>query len=52
MVLCKKLGVLPDDWNSALNALQSNNYQSGDLAKFDEYIGKPVNELSRLKSEK
>lgn len=52
MVLCKKLGVIPDDWNSALQALQTNNYQSGDLAQFDEFIGKPVNELSRLKSEK
>lgn len=52
MVLCKKLGVIPDDWNSALQALQTNNYQNGDLAQFDEFIGKPVNELSRLKSEK
>lgn len=52
MILCKKLGVIPDDWDNALRALQSNNYQRGDLAEFDEFIGKPVNELSRLKSEK
>lgn len=53
MVLCKKLGVLPDDWNQAVNAMQQNNYQSGDLATlFDANIAKPVNELSRLKEEK
>ena len=53
MVLCKKLGVLPDDWNQAVNALQQNNYWSGDLATiFDVNIAKPVNELSRLKEEK
>lgn len=53
MVLCKKLGVLPDDWNQAVNAMQQNNYQLGDLATlFDANIAKPVNELSRLKEEK
>lgn len=53
MILCKKLGVLPDDWNQAVNAMQQNNYQSGDLAMlFDANIAKPVNELSRLKEEK
>ena len=53
MVLCKKLGVLPDDWNQAVIAMQQNNYQLGDLATlFDANIAKPVNELSRLKEEK
>ena len=53
MVLCKKLGVLPDYWNQAVIAMQQNNYQLGDLATlFDANIAKPVNELSRLKEEK
>lgn len=51
MVLCKKLGVLPDTWQSAITALQSNNYQKGDLAQFDECIGKPVNELCKMNKE-
>ena len=49
----EKLGVLPDDWNQAVIAMQQNNYQLGDLATlFDANIAKPVNELSRLKEEK
>ena len=53
MVLCKKIGVIPDDWNQAINALQQNNYNLGDLGQiFDKNIAKPVNELGTLKREK
>ena len=53
MVLCKKIGVIPDDWNQALNALKNNNYNLGDLGQiFDLNIAKPVNELGSLKREK
>ena len=51
MILCKKLGLLPNEWNNAIYSLKSNNYKEGDMAEFDKYIAKPVNELSRLKAE-
>lgn len=53
MVLCKKIGVIPDNWDQALNALKNNNYNLGDLGQiFDLNIAKPVNELGSLKREK
>lgn len=53
MVLCKKIGVIPDNWEQALNALKNNNYNLGDLGQiFDLNIAKPVNELGSLKREK
>ena len=53
MVLCKKIGVIPDNWDQALNALKNNNYNLGDLGQiFDLNIAKPVNELGSLKRKK
>ena len=53
MVLCKKIGVIPDNWDQALNALKNNNYNLGDLGQiFDLNIAKPVNELGSLKRDK
>ena len=51
MVLCKKLGVIPDTWDNAIQALKSNNYQMGDLSEFDKNIGQPINALCTLKKE-
>jgi len=45
MVLCKKLGLLPTDWNSAITALQANDFTRGSMNKFIENIAKPLVDL-------
>lgn len=49
MVLCKKLGLLPTDWNSAITALQANDFTKGSMNKFIENIAKPLVDLGNAK---
>lgn len=50
MVFCKHLGLLPDDWNGALAALQASDFTRGSYGEFVEKIAKPVADLGNVKN--
>lgn len=52
MVFCKKMGILPDDWDSAIGALHSNNCRLGSLNNFRTSIVDPVIELGNMRVKK
>ena len=52
MVFCKKMGILPDDWNSAMAALRANDCRSGSLNNFRTSIVDPVIELGNMRVKK
>lgn len=51
MVACKKIGLLPDDWNKALHALDQNDFTQGSLHTFMENVAKPLVNLGNANGE-
>lgn len=49
MVLCKKLGILPDNYDAAVTAFKNGDFTSGSFQKFIENIGEPINEIGNIK---
>ena len=50
MVLCKKIGLLPDNWDTAFSYIIQSNFTAGSYQDFINNIAEPVNELGNLKS--
>ena len=49
MVLCKKIGLLPDNWDVAFSDIIKSNFTDGSYQNFINNIVDPVNELGNLK---
>ena len=49
MVLCKKIGLLPDNWDAAFSDIIKSNFTDGSYQNFINNIVDPVNELGNLK---
>lgn len=45
MILCKKVGLLPDGWDNALNAFKQYNFSDASMQNFMIYIAKPLTDL-------
>jgi hypothetical protein len=50
MVFCKKIGILPTNWNNAMVALRANDCTQGSLHSFDTNIATPINDLGNARS--
>lgn len=50
MVMCKKLGLLPDNWDQAINALKNDDFTQGSFQNFQVFIAKPINDLNNTKA--
>ena len=52
MVMCKKIGLLPDNWDNAISNLKTGNFKNGSFQiLFMDNIAAPLNELGNLKEE-
>jgi hypothetical protein len=49
MVLCKKIGLLPDNWDAAFSNISKSDFTGGSYQDFINNIADPVNELGNLK---
>ena len=50
MVLCKKIGLLPDNWDAAFSNIKQSDFTAGSYQDFINNIAEPINELGNLKS--
>lgn len=51
MVLYKNIGLLPDDWQQAMNALTTGNYNNGGYQRYIvNNIIQPINDLENLRT--
>ncbi len=51
MVLCKKIGLLPDNWDAAFSNIIQSDFTAGSYQDFINNIADPINELGNLKSD-